>query len=107
METTPRRYELRYLPLFWEDLSGAAAYIAIDLKNPAAAQRLVDGVEAGILEHLQNPTMSPTYRTTRDRPLPYHWFPVGNYRVFYVVDGDTVEVRRLLHGARDIESLIR
>ena len=107
MAMTPRCYELRYLPLFWEDLSEAVAYIAFDLKNPAAAQRLIDGVETGVLEHPQNPTMSPTYRTTCDRPLPYHWFPVGNYRVFYVVDGGRVEMRRLLYGARDIESLIR
>ena len=53
-----RPYKLRYLPLFWEDLSQAASYIAFDLNNPAAANRLVDNVEAGILEHLKNPTMS-------------------------------------------------
>lgn len=107
MASKPKRYKLRYLPLFWEDLSQAASYIAFDLKNPAAAERLVDSVEVGILGHLKNPTMAPVYHTTRNRPLPYHWFAVGNYRVFYVVIDDTVEVRRFLYRARDIESLIR
>ncbi len=107
MAPKPKRYKLRYLPLFWGDLSQAASYNALDLKNPAAAERLVDSVEAGILEHLENPTMAPVYHTTHNHPLQYYWFAVGNYRVFYVVFDDTVEVRRFLYRARDIESLIR
>ena len=79
MAPKPKRYKLRYLPLFWEDLSQAASYIAFDLKNPAAAERLVDSVEVGILDHLKNPTMAPVYHTTRNRPVPYYWFAVGNY----------------------------
>lgn len=102
-----RHYELRYLPLFWEDLSKAASYIALDLNNPAAANRLVDNVEAGILEHLKNPAMSPTYPSTRRRLHPYYRFYVGNYMVFYVVIDDVMEVRRLLYKSRDIESIIR
>lgn len=102
----PRRFDVRYLPLFWEDLSEAVSYIAFELKNPAAAQRLVDSVEAGIFEHLQNPTMAATYRTTSERPFPYYWFSVGNYMVFYVVIDDAVEVRRLLYKGRNIESMI-
>ena len=102
-----RPYKLRYLPLLWEDLSQAASYIAFDLNNPAAANRLVDNVEAGILEHLKNPTMSPTYPSTRRRLHPYYCFYVVNYMVFYVVIDDVMEVRRLLYKRRDIESSIR
>ena len=100
-------YKLRYLPLFWEDLSKAASYIAYDLNNPVAANRFVDNVEAGILEHLKNPTMSPTYPSTRKRLHPYYRFYVGNYMVFYVVIDDVMEVRRLLYKSRDIESIIK
>ncbi len=107
MSPQPSRYKVRYLPIFWEDLSEAASYIALELGNPAAAQRLVDSVEEGILDHLENPTMASTYPSTRHRPKPYYRFWVGNYMVFYVVDGDTVEVRRLLYRARNIESIIR
>lgn len=107
MALSPKRYSLRYLPVFWEDLSSAASYIAFDLGNPAAAERLVDATEAEILEHLKNPTMAATYRSTRERPHPYYWFGVGNYRVFYVVLDDVVEVRRFLYKARDLGALIR
>lgn len=102
-----RPYKLRYLPLFWEDLSNATSYIAFDLNNPAAANRFVDNVETGILEHLKNPTMSPTYPSTRKRLHPYYRFYVGNYMVFYVVIDDVMEVRRLLYKSRDIESIIK
>lgn len=107
MTQKPPRYKLSYLPLLWEDLSAAATYIAHDLHNPSAAKRLADDVEKGILAHLQNPTMAATYHTTRKRPLPYYFFGVGYYRVFYVVDGNTMEVRRMLYRARNIEELIR
>lgn len=107
MNRKPKRYSLQYLPLFWEDLSGAASYIAFELKNPQAAERLVDGVEAGILQHLENPTMAATYHTTRTHPHPYYYFGVGNYLVFYVVLDDVMEVRRMLHRSRNLEELIR
>lgn len=107
MASKPKRFKLRCLPLFWGDLSQVASCVAFDLKNSTSAERLVDSVEAGILEHLENPTMAPVYHTTRNHPLPYYWFAVGNYRVFYVVFDDTVEVRRFLYRTRDIESLIR
>lgn len=105
MAQKPRQYKLRYLPLFWEDLSAAASYIANNLGNLAAAQRLVDAAEEGVLAHLENPTMAPTYHTTREHPLPYYWFPVGNYMVFYVVIDDVVEVRRFLYKARNLEAM--
>ena len=45
-------YELRYLPIFYEDLGQTVTYIASELKNPKAAQDLIDAVEAAILERL-------------------------------------------------------
>lgn len=107
MAANLKRYKLNYLPLFWEDLSSAASYIAFDLQNPAAADRLVDAVEEAILDHLKNPTMAATYHTTRQRKQPYYWFGVGNYMVFYVVIENVMEVRRFLYKARNLESLLR
>ncbi len=101
-----KQYELRYLPLFWDDLEEAVFYIRNVLKSPVAAERLLDRVEAAILEHLEAPTMAQVYKTTRERPLPYYWFSVGNYMVFYVVFDDVMEVRRLVYGARDLTKML-
>ena len=72
MSPQPQRCELRYLPLFWDDLNAAVSYIADTLQNPAAATRLLDQVEKAILDHAEAPTAAATYKTTRSRPLPYY-----------------------------------
>ena len=102
----PKRYRLQYLPLFWDDLERAVFYVRDVLKNPAAAERLLDRTEEAILEHAKAPTMAQLYKTTRSRPQPYYWFPVGNYMVFYVVIGNVMEVRRFIYGARDLTKML-
>ena len=100
-----QRYRLQYLPLFWDDLEEAVFYIRDVLKNPAAADRLLDRVEEAILEHAKAPTMAQVYKTTRSRPQPYYWFAVGNYMVFYVVFDDVMEIRRFIYGERDLTKM--
>lgn len=102
MDETPEPYKLRYLPLFWDDSNDAVSYIANTLGNVAAAERLIDQVEAKILEYSQNPTIATVYHSSRPRTQTYYWFAVGNYMVFYVIEGDVMEMRRFLFGSRDL-----
>ena len=102
----PTQYRLQYLPLFWDDLEQAVFYVRDVLRNPAAAERLLDRTEEAILEHAKEPTMAQVYKTTRNRPLPYCWFAVGNYMVFYVVTGDVMEARRFIYGARVLTKML-
>ncbi len=41
-----KQYKLRILPLFEDDLNEIVDYISIRLRNPEAAYRLIDAVEA-------------------------------------------------------------
>lgn len=41
-----KRYKLRFLPLFEDDLNGIVDYIAGRLKNPIAAEALVNDVKS-------------------------------------------------------------
>lgn len=102
----PHPLRLRYLPLFWADLNSAVSYIANTLGSPAAAEHLLDKVEEGVLTHLENPTLALVYKGTKQHLQPYYWFAVGNYMVFYVVDGEYMEVRRFLFGARDLTKML-
>ena len=43
-----KKYKLRYLPLFEYDLNEIVDYIAVHLKNPDAAERLVSDMESAI-----------------------------------------------------------
>ena len=67
-----RKYRLRYLPLFEQDLERAVLYIANVLRNPDAAFNLVDDVEAAILERLDYPLSFEPYPSTKKRKYPYY-----------------------------------
>lgn len=101
-----KEYRLTFLPMFEADLNKIVDYIALDLKNPLAAETLVDEVEQAILERLPFAESFEPYRSSRNRKLPYYRISVRNYTVFYVVIDNTMEVRRILYSRRDWRSLI-
>ena len=105
VDEMPKHYSVRYLPLFWDDLNKTVGYIAHTLQNPDAAERLVNQVETKILEYLEHPEIATKYRSSKPRARQYYWFAVGNYMVFYVLEGNVMEVRRFLFGSRDLSKM--
>ena len=101
-----KKYTLRYLPLFQEDLIGCASYIANNLQNPAAAEKLINDVEAAILERLEFPLAFQPYHSSVNRELEYYRINIRNYSVFYVVIDDIMEVRRLIYNRRNLSNLL-
>ena len=85
-------YHLRYLPIFEQDLISTASYITNVLKNEDAALRLIDDVEAAILERLNNPLAFEPYVSAKKRDYPYYRIYVRNYVIYYVVIDDVMEV---------------
>lgn len=65
------QYELRYLPLFYEDLSETVYYIRHKLKNHDAADHLIDDVESAIIRRLENPESFEQYHSSKERKYPY------------------------------------
>ena len=97
-----KRYELRILPLFEDGLNEIVDYIAYRLRNPVAAERLVDDVEAAIEERRSCAEAFEPYPSSRRREHPYYRIQVRNFTVFYVVIDGTMEVRRILYSRSDI-----
>ena len=100
------KYSLRYLPLFYEDLEEKVVYIAETLKNPQAANDLLDLAEAAILERLPNAESFESYRSLKERRYPYYRIYVKNFVIYYVVIDDEgpkkiMEVRRFLYNRQD------
>ena len=95
-------YQLRYLPLFEQDLMQTVNYITNVLKNKDAATALVNDIETAILKRLHNPAAFEPYPSTKDRDTPYYRIYVHNYVIYYVVIDNIMEVRRLMYGARNI-----
>ena len=100
------KYQLRYLPIFYEDMAEVVDYISNDLQNPSAAMKLIDLTEQAILKRLDNPLSFQPIRSKRERKHPYYLININNYAVFYVVIDDVMEVRRFLYSRRDIQSII-
>lgn len=98
-----KSYKLRFLPLFEEDLGAIVDYISLQLQNTQAAYALVDDVHNAIQERLPFAESFEIYPSKKQRYLPYYRIYVKNYIIFYVVDGDVMEVRRILYGRREWE----
>jgi len=95
-------YKLRFLPLFVDDLSEIVDYIALRLKNPIAADNLVDEVQTAIRERMACAEAFEPYHSNRERQYPYYRIYVKNYIIFYVVIGDVMEVRRIVYSRRNL-----
>ena len=104
------KYELRYLPLFYEELEEKAVYIAEKLMNPQAANDLLDAVEKAILERLPNAESFEPYHSLKERKYPYYRINVRNFSIYYVVIGDDsnkiMEVRRFLYNRQNRDAII-
>ncbi|MCL2798783.1 MAG: type II toxin-antitoxin system RelE/ParE family toxin [Endomicrobia bacterium] len=101
-----KKYKLVYLPLFEEDLSKAVDYISKALKNQSAALKLIALVEKSILKRLSSPLAFEPYNSLKDRNETYYRIYVKNFTVFYVIIGDTMEVRRFIYSKRQLAELI-
>ena len=106
-----KKYRLRYLPLFYEDLDEKVTYILGKLKNPKAANDLLDKVEAAIMERLPVAESFEAYHSVRERRYVYYRIYVDNYIIYYVVIDDNpndliMEVRRFLHNGQNWDKMV-
>jgi addiction module RelE/StbE family toxin len=101
-----KNYGLLYSPLFYADLDKITDYILYELKNVPAATELIANIEAAIKQRLASPLQAAVYASFAERPHPYRRIIVGNYLIFYVVIDDTMIVRRMLYGRRDIDRIM-
>ena len=106
-----KKYRLSYLPLFYDDLDEKVTYIAEKLKNPKAANDLLDKVESAIMERLPVAESFEPYHSVRERRYSYYRIYVDNYIIYYVViDEDPndliMEVRRFLYNGQNRDNIV-
>jgi toxin ParE1/3/4 len=92
--------ELRISPRAREDLIEIWSYIADDSVTNADAfiDRLYETVES----LCRNPGLG---RQREELALGIQSFPFGRYLIFYRALSNSVEIVRVMHGARDIENI--
>ena len=106
-----KKYRLSYLPLFYEDLDEKVTYIAEKLKNPKAANDLLDKVESAIMERLPMAESFEPYHSVRERRYSYYRIYVDNYIIYYVVIDDdpkdlVMEIRRFLYNGQNRDNMV-
>ena len=101
-----KHYKLSILPLFEDDLNEIVDYISVRLQNPIAAEDFVDAVENAIQDRLSCAEAFEPYSSAKERRYPYYRISVKNYTIFYVVIGDTMEIRRIIYSRRDLDKQI-
>jgi toxin ParE1/3/4 len=87
-----------------DDLASIWNYIAVENDAPEAADKIMDGLESVFRQLGKHPLIGPS------RPefgSQLRSFPQGNYIVFYRPTPESVEIVRVLHGARDLETLFK
>lgn len=96
----------RILPAADRDIDEQIAYISRE--NPDAAGRYVEAV-AAILEHIaRTPGMGAARDYRNPRLAGLRMIPVpgfDSFLVFYLVTSRTVDIVRVLHGARDVRTI--
>ncbi|MDV3458387.1 type II toxin-antitoxin system RelE/ParE family toxin [Sphingomonas sp. HF-S4] len=87
-------------PLSISDLRAIGDHIA--LSDPVRAATFIEELFDAALDLAQMPNRFPLVEGRRDM----RHRTVGKYLIFYRVDAASVDVARILHGARDYHSLL-
>ena len=101
-----KKYEIKYLPLFYNDLDQITNYIMYTLNNEIAANNFVNELENEINKREDNPDAYEKYISTRKRKYTYYRIYIKNYIVFYTVKDNIMEIRRILYSRRNFDKLI-
>jgi len=91
-------FPIRYLSTAQRDLVEILEYIKRD--RPGAASGLMDKFDKSIGNLAANPELSIIPKDERLKRLGYRVLVVDKYLVFYVLKPKTVQIRRVIRGAR-------
>jgi len=97
-------YEIRYLSTAEKDLIDIFEYIKKD--NPTSAISQLEKFDNSISKLALDPFLGVIPKDERLKKLGYRMLIVDKYLVFYVVKTETVQIRRIVHGARRYSFLL-
>jgi addiction module RelE/StbE family toxin len=95
-------YKIRYLPLALDDLKDIVRYISYKLESPQAAERLLAKIDREVKKIADNPFRCHLFNSTEKLKFEYRILNIDNYSLFYVVENEAVEIRRVIYSHRDI-----
>lgn len=97
-------YKIRIFPTAKQDMEDVIAYL--NTLSSEAALRYYDLLVDEIASLAKMPERCPRPKDLALAAKGYRYLIVKNYLVFYVVVGDTVQIRRILYARRDYQALL-
>lgn len=98
------QYEIRIFPTAKQDLLDVIDYL--NTLSRDSALKCYDRLVSEIASLSTMPERCPRPRDLALAAKGYRYLVVGNYLVFYVVAGNTVQIRRILYARRDYMKLL-
>lgn len=92
-----KQYQIEITELAEQDLENAGDYIAYELKNPTAAQNTVKGIRVQIDSLSNFPEWNELDEDELLATLGVRKDYYRNYKIYYVIDADTIYIVRILH----------
>lgn len=92
---------VRLTPMAVRDLASIRAYIEKELKNPAAAGRVVRQIMDEIRILRRYAQSGPSVSAKTGYPTDLRMLVCGNYLAFYRVEEKTVSIARVLYSGQD------
>ena len=99
-----RQFGIRYLSTAQKDLDEIFDYILRD--KPSAALSMLEKFDHSISQLSLNPELGVIPKDDRLKNLGYRMLIVEKYLIFYVVKARTIQIRRIIHGARKYSFLL-
>lgn len=100
------KFKVKLAPEALSDLDEIWEYISYVLKDPPAADRIVNGILDKTDMLSEQPMMGTPLYFKNDLNSGYRYVIYKNYMAFYRLSSDTVCVDRVIHGKRDYMSLL-
>ncbi|MDO5403468.1 MAG: type II toxin-antitoxin system RelE/ParE family toxin [Eubacteriales bacterium] len=91
------QYKIEITNLAEEDLENTGDYIAYELKNPTAAVNTVNGIRKQINSLANFPERNELDEDEVLAELGVRKDYYRNYKIYYIIDKDTIYIVRILH----------
>ena len=100
------KYKIKYTSTFIKQFDNISKYFIYKLQNKIVAENFYNEVITEIEKRSENPESFENYKSSRKRKNTYYRIYVKNYTIFYVVQNNTMEIRRILYSRRNFDNLI-
>lgn len=101
-----RQYQIRITKLAEEDLENAGDYIAYELKNPSAAENIINGIRVKINSLVNFPERNELDEDELLAGLGVRKDYYRNYKIYYFIEEDIIYIVRILYMLVDSKAWI-